>query len=55
MRLRTKFHLVQLIKSPTRTAATTKTVIDHIITNRPASVSEVESCPVVSVIMMLFS
>ena len=40
MRLLTKFHLVQLIKSPTHTAATTKTVIDHIITNRPASVSK---------------
>ena len=40
MRLLTKFHLVQLIKSPTRTTATTKTVIDHIITNRPASVSK---------------
>ena len=46
MRLLTKFHLVQLIKSPTRTTATTKTVIDHIITNRPVSVSksEVLSC-----------
>ena len=40
MRLLTKFHLVQLIKSPTRTTATTKPVIDHIITNRPASVSK---------------
>ena len=40
MRLLTKFHLVQLIKRPTRTKATTKTVIDHIITNRPASVSK---------------
>ena len=40
MRLLTKFHLVQLIISPTRTTATTKTVIDHIITNRPASVSK---------------
>ena len=40
MRLLTKFHLVQLIKSPTHTAATTKTVIDNIITNRPASVSK---------------
>ena len=46
MRLLTKFHLVQLIKSPTRTTATIKTVIDHIITNRPASVfkSGVLSC-----------
>ena len=35
IRLLTKFHLVQLIKSPTSTTATTKTVIDHIITNRP--------------------
>ena len=40
LRLLTKFHLVQLIKSPTRTTATTKTVIDHIITNRPVSVSK---------------
>ena len=40
MRLLTKFNLVQLIKSPTSTTATTKTVIDHIITNRPASVSK---------------
>ena len=28
-----KFNLVQLIKDPTRTTATTKTIIDHIITN----------------------
>ena len=40
MRLLTKFHLVELIKSPTRTTATPKPVIDHIITNRPASVSK---------------
>ena len=29
-----------MIKSPTRTTATTKTIIDHIITNRPESVSK---------------
>ena len=48
MRLLTKFHQVQLIKSPTRTTATTKTVINHIITNRPASVSKsgVLSCDI---------
>ena len=40
MRLLAKLHLVQLIKSPTRTTATTKTVVDHIITNRPESVSK---------------
>ena len=40
MRLLTKFHLVQLIKSPMCTTATTKTVIDHIITNKPAFVSK---------------
>ena len=40
MRLLTKFHLVQLIESPTHTTATTKTVIDHIITNRPVFVSK---------------
>ena len=40
MRLLTKFHLVQWIKSPTPTTATTKTVIDHIITNRLASVAK---------------
>ena len=46
MKLLTKFNLVQLIKSPTRTTATTKIVIDHIITNRSESVSksEVLSC-----------
>ena len=36
----TKYNLNQLIKSPTRTTATTKTITDHIITNRPESVSE---------------
>ena len=35
-----KFNLVQLIKDPTRTTATTKTIIDHIITNKPEFVSE---------------
>ena len=40
MRLLTKFHLVQLIKSPACTTATTKTVIDYIITNRPEPVSK---------------
>ena len=40
MKLLTKFNLVQLIKSPTRTTATTKTLIDHIITNRSESVSK---------------
>ena len=40
MRLLTKYHPVQLIKSPTRTTASTKTVIDHIITNRPEFVSK---------------
>ena len=40
MKLLTKFNLVQLIKSPTRTTTTTKTIIDHIITNRSESVSK---------------
>ena len=40
MKLLTKFNLVQLIKSPTPTMATTKTIIDHIITNRSESVSK---------------
>ena len=40
MKLLTKFNLVQLIKSPTSTTATTKTLIDHIITNRSESVSK---------------
>ena len=46
MRLLTKFHLVQLIKSPTRSTAFTKTVIDRTITHRPTSVykSGVLSC-----------
>ena len=39
MKLLTKFNLVQFIKSPTRTTATTKTIINHIITNRSESVS----------------
>ena len=39
-RLLIKFNLVQLIKDPTRTTATTKTIIDHIITNKPEFVSE---------------
>ena len=40
MKLLNKFNLIQLIKSPTRTTATTKTIIDHIITNRSESVSK---------------
>ena len=40
MKLLTKFNPVQLIKSPIRTTATTKTIIDHIITNRSVSVSK---------------
>ena len=40
MKLLTKFNLVQLIKSPTHTMATTKTLFDHIITNRSESVSK---------------
>ena len=35
-----KFNLVQLINDPTRTTATAKTIIDHIITNKPEFVSE---------------
>ena len=48
MKLFTKFNLVQLIKSPTRTTTTTKTIIDHIITNRSESVSKsrVLSCDI---------
>ena len=42
MKLLTKFNLVQLIKSSIRTTATTKTIIDHIITNRSESVSKSE-------------
>ena len=53
MKLLTEFNLVQFIKSPARTTATTKTIIDHIITNRSESVPIVESCPVALVIMML--
>ena len=33
------FELTQLIKEPARTTATTKTIIDHIITNKPNMVS----------------
>ena len=40
IKLLTKYNLTQMIKSPTRTTATTKTIIDHIITNRPESVSK---------------
>ena len=39
-RLLAKFNLAQLIKSPTRTTATSKTIIDHIITNRSEAVSK---------------
>ena len=39
-RLLTKFNLAQLIKSPTRTTTTSKTIIDHIITNRSEAVSK---------------
>ena len=39
-KLRIKCNLVQLIKDPTRTTATTKTIIDHMITNKPEFVSE---------------
>ena len=39
-RLLAKFNLAQLIKSPTRTTATCKTIIDHIITNRSEAVSK---------------
>ena len=39
-RLLIKFNLVQLIKDPTRTTATTKTIIDHIITNKSEFVSD---------------
>ena len=34
MKLLTNFNLVQLVKSPACTKATTNTVIDHIVTNR---------------------
>ena len=40
IKLLTKYNLPQMIKSPTRTTATTKTIIDHIITNRPEFVSK---------------
>ena len=33
------FYLTHLIKDPTQTTATTKSVIDHIITNKPNMVS----------------
>ena len=39
-RLLTKFNLAQLIKSPTRMTTTSKTIIDHIITNRSGAVSK---------------
>ena len=39
-RLLTKFNLAQLIKSPTRTTTTSKTIINHIITNRSEAVSK---------------
>ena len=39
-RLLTKFNLAQLIKSPTQMTATSKTIIDHIITNRSETVSK---------------
>ena len=38
IKLLTKYNLTQMIKSPTHTTATTKTIIDHIITNRPESI-----------------
>ena len=38
-RILNSFELTQLIKEPTRTTATTKTVIDHIITNKPNMIS----------------
>ena len=40
IKLLTKYNLTQMIKSLTRTTAATKTIIDHIITNRPESVSK---------------
>ena len=40
IKLLTKYNLTQMIKSPTHTTATTKTIIDHIITNRPESISK---------------
>ena len=38
-RILNSFELTQLIKEPTWTTATTKTIIDHIITNKPTMVS----------------
>ena len=38
-RILNSFQLTQLIKEPTRTTATTKAIIDHIITNKPNMVS----------------
>ena len=45
-RILNSFELTQLIKEPTRTTETTKTIIDHIITNKPNIVSNsgVVSC-----------
>ena len=45
-RLLTEFNLARLIKSPTRTTATSKTIIDHLITNRSEAVSKsgVQAC-----------
>ena len=40
MRLFTKFSLCQIIKCPIRTTASTKTIIDHIFTNRQVAVAE---------------
>ena len=44
-RLLIKFNSVQLIKDPTWTTATTKTITDHIITNKPEFVSESSVLP----------
>ena len=38
-RVLNSFDMTQLIKDPTRTTAMTKTIIDHIITNKPNMVS----------------
>ena len=48
------FGLTQLIKEPTRTTETTKTTIDHIITNKPNMVSnsEVISCGISDVVFI---
>ena len=40
MRLFTKFSLCQIIKCPTKTTVSTKTIIDHIFTNRKVAVAE---------------